>query len=146
MRTWLVNSLWKMVLRLGHSALSKREQDHIWHLGDVIMGDRKDIPRIMHRLKGKKRMLLGNHDVIKGNELMSFFQKVELWRIFKEHNFICTHVPILKECFRKVAFNLHGHLHHSLIPDPAYINVCVEHTGYSPVHLDSILAEIKRRS
>jgi len=122
-----------------------KEQDHIWHLGDIILGDRAKIPSILSRLKGKKRMLLGNHDQLKGNELMKFFQKIELWRIFKDHNFLCTHVPIHKGSFRKVAYNVHGHTHHGIVDDPAYINVCVEHTNYAPIHMDEILKEIRKR-
>lgn len=122
------------------------EQDHVWHLGDVIMGPRQDYSKILGRLKGKKRMLLGNHDVIKGNDLLKYFQKVALWRIFKEHNFICTHLPLHPSGFRKVEYNVHGHLHHNLVLDPAYINICVEHTGYAPIHLDRIKQIIATRS
>lgn len=127
------------------------EQDHIWHLGDVIMGPTSEFPSILSRLNGKKRMLLGNHDRLKGTELIRFFQKVELWRIFKEHNFICTHVPIHPSTFRKVEFNVHGHIHHNVVqsawgPDHAYINVCVEHTNYAPIHLDEVKARIRRVS
>lgn len=123
-----------------------KEQDHIWHLGDVIMGPKQEYPKILSRLKGKKRMLLGNHDQLKGTELMKYFQKVELWRIFKEHNFLCTHVPIHPVGFRKVQFNVHGHLHHNTVDDPRYLNVCVEHTGYAPIHLDAVIAKIRKRS
>jgi calcineurin-like phosphoesterase family protein len=32
------------------------------------------------------------------------------------------------------------------LPDPHYINVCVEHTDYKPVELDEIIARIKKHS
>ncbi len=131
---------------IAHWNAVVKEQDHIWHLGDVIMGPKQEFPWILGRLKGKKRMLLGNHDTVKGTELLKFFQKVGLWRIFKEHNFICTHLPLHPLSFRKVDFNVHGHLHHNLVPDPHYINICVEHTDYAPIHLDQILKIIKQRS
>ena len=122
-----------------------KEQDHVWHLGDVIMGPKQECGKVLSRLKGKKRMLLGNHDQIKGSNLITYFQKVELWRLFKEHDFVCTHLPLRRDQFRKVNFNVHGHIHHNKIDDPAYINVCVEHTKYAPVHMDEIKAIIKRR-
>lgn len=122
-----------------------KEQDHVWHLGDVIMGPRQECGKILSRLKGKKRMLLGNHDQIKGSNLITYFQKVELWRIFKEDDFICTHIPLLKETFRKVNFNVHGHIHNNTINDPAYINVCVERINYTPIHMDEIKAIIRKR-
>lgn len=124
-----------------------KDQDHVWHLGDVAFGSYQETTKILSRLKGKKRLLLGNHDKIKGDSLTRHFQKVTLWRMFKEHDFICTHVPLRRDQFRKVNFNLHGHTHHHVLPEPYYINLCVEHTNYAPVHLDEILTEIgKRRS
>lgn len=123
-----------------------KPQDHVWHLGDVVMGLREESNKILSRLNGKKRMLLGNHDQIKGNDLIKYFEKVELWRIFKDENFICTHVPLHRDTFRKVSFNVHGHTHHNSIDDPAYINICVEKTNYAPVHMDEILDMIKARS
>jgi calcineurin-like phosphoesterase family protein len=94
----------------------------------------------MTRLQGKKRLVLGNHDVIKNTELIKHFQKVSLWRIFKEEGFICSHIPLRKEQFRhKVVLNVHAHIHQNKIDDPAYMNVCVEHTGFAPVHMDEII-------
>lgn len=119
--------------------------DHVWHLGDVAFGSREETTKILGRLMGKKRMLLGNHDKIKGDSLIRHFQKVCLWRIFKEHDFICTHVPLRRDQFRKVGFNVHGHTHHHTLKEPEYINVCVEHTNYGPVHLDEIRAQIRKR-
>src|ERR1700686_3059678 len=75
--------------------------DKIYHLGDVIMGPREAHPKLLSRLNGKKRLLLGNHDIIKGTDLLKYFQKLGLWRIFKEHNFVCSHLPMRPEQFRK---------------------------------------------
>ena len=113
--------------------------DHVWHLGDFAFGGRDF--SLVNRLNGRKRLCVGNHDHVK--EIAPFFQKVVLWRIFKEFNFTCTHVPLRLDQLRKTAFNVHGHIHQNLMDDPHYINVCVEHTNYTPVHLDEILAKIR---
>lgn len=115
--------------------------DHVWHLGDFALGG-KDCSAIVNRLNGRKRLCVGNHDNVK--EIAPFFEKVVLWRIFKEFNFTCTHIPLREGQMRKTAFNMHGHIHQNLMEDPHYINVCVEHTNYTPVHLDEILAKIKK--
>lgn len=133
--------------------------DHVYHLGDFCMGSKTIVGRIIPRLNGRKRLVVGNHDQIK--ELCPFFEKVSMWRIFKEFNFFCMHVPQSKDIFRKTAYQVHGHIHANLMtigghsrdkksglllpwrPDPAYINVCVEHTNYTPIHLDQILEHIK---
>ena len=116
--------------------------DHVWHLGDFAFGNHLIAERIIKRLHGKKRLCVGNHDNVK--EVAPFFEKVVLWRIFKEYNFTCTHIPMMSTQLRKTAFNVHGHTHQNVMQDPHYINVCVEHTNYTPVHLDEILAKIER--
>ena len=62
------------------NALIKPE-DKVYHLGDVIMGSKSDFGKILSRLNGKKRLVLGNHDDPK--LLAPFFQKIMLWRNLK---------------------------------------------------------------
>lgn len=118
--------------------------DKIYHLGDFALGNATIVGRIVSRLHGRKRLVVGNHDNIK--EIAPFFEKVHLWRIFKEYNFSCSHIPLREGQMRKTEFNVHGHIHQNMIPDPRYINICVEHTNYSPVHLDEIRSIIDARS
>lgn len=126
--------------------------DKVYHMGDVIMGPAAKFDSILCRLNGKKRLLLGNHDPIKGTSLHKWFEKIDVWRIFKKENFVATHVPIYRGNFRhKVQFNLHGHNHNHVVVDekgkelPEYINNCVELTGFKPRHMDEILDIIKER-
>lgn len=117
--------------------------DKVWHLGDFAFGNKKIAERIIKRLHGRKRLCVGNHDQVK--EIAPFFEKVVLWRIFKEHNFTCTHIPMRLEQLRKTAFNVHGHIHQNMMNDPRFINVCVEHTDYHPVHLEEVKKIIANR-
>lgn len=121
-----------------------RDGDKIYHLGDVCF-NKSRFSDIMGRLKGSKRLILGNHDDIKRFRMYEHFKKIALWRIFKEHDFVASHVPLARDQFRKVGFNLHGHVHEKPEPSNRHICVCVERTDYTPVHMDEILAEIKRR-
>ena len=118
--------------------------DHVWHLGDFAMGNQLIAARLLSQLHGRKRLCVGNHDNVK--ELAPFFDKVVLWRIWKDQGFICTHIPTRLDQLRHCKINVHGHLHQNLMDDPHYINICVEHTGYKPVHMDEIIAEIKKRN
>jgi calcineurin-like phosphoesterase family protein len=121
-----------------------KPQDKIWHLGDVTFRPEK-FARIASRLNGHKRLLLGNHDDARCFEVMRWFDKVQLWRIFKDENFVCTHIPILSGQFRhKVQFNVHGHLHQNVIDDPQYINICVENTNYTPISMDELKQRCRR--
>lgn len=118
-------------------------QDKIYHLGDVTFKP-NNFARIITRLNGHKRMLVGNHDDVKNYELTRWFEKVQLWRIFKSENFVCTHIPIPKDQFRhKVRYNVHGHIHQNVINDPQYINVCVEQINYTPISIEELKVKFK---
>ena len=120
-----------------------KPQDHIYHLGDVTF--RYDLPfrELMYRLNGHKRLVVGNHDRLKGTPLCDYFEKVMLWRPWNDEDFVASHIPLHPRQFRMRAFNVHGHIHERSMDDPRYINVCVEQTNYAPVHLDIIKDRIK---
>ena len=122
-----------------------KDEDYVYHLGDVTFQYHQPFRQLMKRLKGKKRLHLGNHDrVHKQSPLLDVFEKIMLWHGFKEYNFTTTHMPMIKGTFRDGDFNVHGHTHEHILDDPHYINVCVETRNYTPVHLDTIIEEIKR--
>ena len=122
-------------------------QDKIYHLGDVYFGSQEGARNILSRLNGKKRLIVGNHDCIygKGNPLQQYFQKIYMWRLFKEFNMCLTHVPIHPDSFRKVEYNVHGHIHEKDSPGNQYINVCVEKTKYKPVPIEEVIKRYKKR-
>lgn len=117
--------------------------DKVYHLGDVAFGSNL---KIVKKLNGKKRLVVGNHDKI-NRELCSYFDKIMLWTggKFKEHGFVCSHIPLREDQMRDAEINVHGHIHQNAPPSRRHICVCVEHTDYAPVHLDEIKAEILRR-
>lgn len=120
--------------------------DKAYHLGDVTFQYHKPFQELMYQLKGDKRLIVGNHDKIKQEGLLKHFSKVELWKGFKDLNFTCSHMPLREGHFRDGAYNVHGHLHKNIINSPLYINVCVENTGYRPIHVDEIIEDIKQRN
>lgn len=123
-----------------------RDNDYVYHLGDVTFNYGKEFNTLMSRLRGRKRLILGNHDKIKGTNLMDWFEKVELWKGFKEHNFTVAHMKLPLNSLRDGAFLVHGHTHQNIDPNPRYINMCVETRGYIPTHIDQICEEIRRLS
>lgn len=116
--------------------------DRVYHLGDFGMNSSFN-STLLPKLHGSKRLILGNHDMIKG-DLINHFKKITMWRVFREHDFICSHVP-LREDNMMTTFNLHGHIHQNPSPSIRHMNMCVEHWDYRPVHLDEILAELSKR-
>lgn len=123
-----------------------KDNDYVYHLGDVTFRYDEAFNELMSRLKGKKRLIVGNHDKIWNPSLMKWFEKADLWKGFKEFNFTASHIPQRLESLRDGAFNIHGHTHQNKMSDPHYINVCVETRNYYPVHLDTIGEEIRKAS
>ena len=120
-----------------------KPEDRVYHLGDVG-SDPQTNARILPMLNGSKRLLLGNHDTIKG-DLENYFKKITMWRIFKEYDFVCSHLPLRDDSMWNITFNVHGHIHQHQEPSLRHMNICVEKTDYKPLHLDEILTELTRR-
>lgn len=114
-----------------------RPQDLVYHMGDVYFGEGY---KHLWRLNGHKRLIVGNHDDIMNPRLHNHFEKVMLWRLFKEFNCIMTHVPLHRDSFGKASINLHGHIHQTPSPGTGeYINCCVEWNNYTPVHIEDMV-------
>ena len=134
------------------------DQDIVYHLGDVYMGNHDTghtspnkggyIESVLGRLKGRKRLILGNHDNGKDQILQRNFQKISMWRMFPEFGILLTHVPVhiasLKERLRdssKRQINVHGHTHTNAEPNNDRVNykcVCTELTNYTPVDIETL--------
>jgi len=115
--------------------------DILYHLGDVYFSKIRAQKALGHfkALPFKKRLILGNHDDALDPNLHDIFGKIMLWRIFKEFNCVCSHIPLREESFRKVEYNVHGHIHEKESPSPFHINVCVERTNYMPVPIEEVM-------
>lgn len=124
-----------------------KPQDKVWHLGDVafkVRERRSDLNNLLHRLNGHKRLIVGNHDDIPGLITFGVFEKIELWRGFKDEGFTCSHIPLRLDSLRDGKVCVHGHIHQNLMKEPGYINVCVEVRDYTPVHMDTIAYEVRQ--
>lgn len=122
-----------------------KPQDNVYHLGDVAMGfgsNESPFAALMQRLNGHKRLIVGNHDKLKSPTLHRYFEKIDLWKGFHAEGFTCVHIPLQIGQLRDGDVCVHGHIHTNLL-DGRYINVCVERTNYSPVHMDEIIARVK---
>lgn len=120
-----------------------KTQDFVYHLGDVTFKYGGEFNNLMHRLHGHKRLIVGNHDKIWDPNLISNFEKVELWKGFKEYNFTASHFPLMLQSLRDGAYNVHGHVHANSLADKHYINVSVEVRNYTPVNIDELVKEME---
>lgn len=115
-----------------------RDQDIVYHLGDVYFAQGKEI---LPRLRGRKRLILGNHDNGKDQNLHRHFEKILVWRMFPEFNCLLTHVPVHESTLFKVEYNLHGHIHQQVSPTAQHINCCVEVQDYTPRSIEELVPQ-----
>ena len=119
--------------------------DTVYHLGDVLFGGDKVIwlENNMHKLPGKKHLILGNHDNPKF--LAPFFKSIALWKDMSDMGLLLSHTPqhasTLAESHRfgtHPILNVHGHIHSNPSPEGPYKCVCVEQTDFKPVNIDEL--------
>lgn len=117
-----------------------KPEDKVYHLGDVyIGGGRNYIEAILKRLNGHKRLILGNHDSGKDQILQKYFEKIDVWRHFKEFGLLLTHVPVHESTLNsKTPMNIHGHIHQNKSPTEHHRCVCVEHINYRPINIEEL--------
>jgi len=113
---WIIDS-W-------NSLITKR--DIIWILGDIAIGKcengLKNLSKV-GRLYGIKNCVLGNHDELPIQEYSKYFHTIKGFTKYK--GYWLSHVPIHSSELRGKK-NIHGHIHHNIIEDENYINVCIE--------------------
>lgn len=118
------------------------ERDTVYHLGDVAFGKRSGATELIRRLKGRKRLIMGNHDDVKQIVKDGWFQKVYMWRQLRDLKVLLTHVPVHESAleFHNLV-NIHGHIHQNLSPEGRYINVSVEAIDYTPVAIEECIKD-----
>lgn len=135
---------WNSVVKKG---------DIVYHLGDVVIGDKEWFKKNWPRLNGSKRLIVGNHDDIKFLASGGFFAKVSMWRMFPEFGLMLSHVPLHEKSLYRYPskdggdceltepvplLNVHGHIHQNPSPAGPYRCVCVEQTNYTPVNIEEL--------
>lgn len=114
-----------------------RDRDIVYHIGDVFFGGGH---KVLPRLKGRKRLVAGNHDNLKSPYIQNNFQKVMESRSFREFQCILTHRPIIIPHDKRFLWNVHGHIHGNTSPTEWHLNVSVEVIGYRPVELERLVS------
>lgn len=132
------------------------EFDRVYIMGDAVI-NRSSLPKFA-RLKGKKKLIKGNHDIFRLSDYAPYFEDIVSCRVYPEHGLIFTHIPVHESQLERFKINCHGHTHGNFItkkayihyptehcwkpeniPDERYINLCAENINYTPVSLDSII-------
>lgn len=119
------------------SAVNKR--DSVYFMGDIAF-TLDGLEKIKSLNVKSKVLLLGNHDIergIKMAHIMDTYDKV--FSLHSKRNVWFSHCPIHPSEMRDRKGNVHGHGHKSVIDDPRYFSVCLEHTNYKPVLFSQVV-------
>lgn len=111
------------------------KKDTVWVLGDVAFGQHG--MKHLSRLKGFKKLIMGNHDTYALKNYTQHFSKI--CGIVKFKQAWLSHCPIHPGEFRQQLFNIHGHVHNATVDDRRYINVCVEALNGTPAAYEEIV-------
>lgn len=87
-----------------------KENDIVYHLGDVGFGTTEELKILVDRLNGTKILLRGNHDLKRG---VNGWKEVGFSEVYKNKielgNLILTHFPV--ELTEVGKINVFGHIH-----------------------------------
>ena len=127
-----------------------RPQDYVYHLGDVAMAQQA-LHRVLPRLNGHKRLVMGNHDIYHHKVYLQYFEKIFGIKVLE--GLILTHIPLHPRSVGSRFYgNVHGHLHANSSRTPwtdylgdRYYNVSVECIDFTPVELSTVRDALIRR-
>lgn len=130
------------------------DQDEVWVLGDLMLGNLEEGIACLKQLKGKIHACLGNHCT----STREVAYKELGWDVhvaarlkYKKINFYLSHFPTIcanleSESLYQTTVNLFGHTHQTVNfyqDNPYMYHVGVDsHNGY-PISLDQVIEDIK---
>ena len=124
----------EFIVNQWNSVVNKKDVTYI--LGDITMASMDHYYRL-DALKGRKIVILGNHDdPAHVPELLKYVDKVAGMVSYK--GIWITHCPVHPmEMAYRVKKNIHGHIHEKIVmldgvPDDRYYCVSGEHVDYKP--------------
>ncbi len=116
-----------------------KDEDIVYHLGDVGFGTIEMLKDLIGRLNGKKILLRGNHDFKRG---VNGWKEVGFCEVYKKKielgNLILTHAPI--EIVEDGKINVFGHIHDKTLDErfnkENHICVSCDVVDYTPKKIE----------
>lgn len=135
------------------------ENDDVYLLGDLILGDNDMGMKLLRQLNGKIHVILGNHDTesrINLYKQLSNIVSIEYATQikYKKAYFFLCHYPVMTANFddqlawAKHLINLYGHTHQENLfynNNPYMYNVGMDAHNCYPVSIDQIIEDIKNK-
>lgn len=127
-----------------------KDEDIVYHLGDVMLGDLDTGMGILKQLKGNINLAIGNHDttnrIHEFNNLTNFNNIQFGYRLTHgKKSFILTHYPTLTGNFdNSKTYSIHGHTHspNTFCEYDMMYNICCDAHDCKPIALEDVFKEI----
>ena len=117
------------------------EDDIVYVLGDFCFGNKTMLKEIVSSLKGRKILVLGNHDnLTKSAYYEAGFETVTKSPIIVDSDFILSHHPIQGDLGK--FYNIHGHRHklpNEVQFSPRHFDIGVDDHNFFPHNLDTVI-------
>lgn len=123
--------------------------DTVYILGDMFY-KHKDPETVLKKLKGKKRLIIGNHDSTWLNRLCvaKYFLSVEKYAEVSDghHMFVLCHYPLVTWKHEMKSYMVHGHIHNNtdkkywqiIKENPKILNAGADINDFSPVTFEQL--------
>lgn len=127
-----------------------KQNDIIFHLGDVFFSKAQRAKEIASRLNGHKILIQGNHDHYSKKKYLEL--GFNLHQYYYHEGLFLSHYPqdlsAMQTAINHQAItgNVHGHVHSNIagLDQSVYKCVSVELTDFKPVHIDEIKNHFRR--
>lgn len=125
--------------------------DLVWHLGDFAMkASDQEVAQIFRRLNGRKRLIIGNHDVDNKGRLLPALARLP-WDAEPAHAAEIKHdgQRIILSHYAGYTWNqehrgsflAYGHSHGALLGMPGSIDVGVDNQGLKPIAVEEFVRQ-----
>lgn len=113
-----------------------KEDDTVYVVGDMFLGKPEDALPIVKSLKGRKILVLGNHDRSRRTMLECGFD--ETWqrkdmKLKDGRRALLSHKPLPESTIENYDLQIHGHRHSLPIVSGKRLNVCVDLWDFRPI-------------
>jgi len=120
-----------------------KKEDIVYLLGDIAAS--KEGLSLARGIKGRKRIVWGNHDLLPLSLYNVYFPGAEFRMWYKFGDVVLTHVPVHTQELEydgpfPPRYNIHGHVHKFTVEDDRYFNASVDVNNWGPVKLNDILS------
>ncbi len=129
------------------------DRDTVYIVGDIYHNNKMNVGLYLERLKGKKHLIIGNHDLKFKDinyENRKYFESIEQMTIIKDKDssVVLCHYPLLEwNGYFRGNYMVHGHIHNNR-KNPAFqflkeqakaLNAGVDINNFKPVTLKELV-------